>query len=153
MSEHLTSTELESLLEAARTAQRSQPAVETYIANGRFEQVANPTTIERLVLMVRELQQQYALCAQVQKRGEHSSWTCQCVVAVEEVLKRDVVEHFRARAVRALRAKSAALGIERDKYAQSEMAITYLSLHNQSLLARELAILIESLPLVETEEE
>lgn len=179
MIEHLTATELDALLEAARAC--SQGALALQGGHGitlDFRKLANPATITRLVLMVRELRDRMidaieaadmeanrALGFQdardkfaelADKRHDELSQARRqrdSMAANLDKYSRELVEHFRARAVRALRDKSAVLGTERDKYGQAESSITYLSLHNQSLLASELATTIESLPLVEKEEE
>lgn len=124
-------------------------------ANAVLIALANPTTIKRLVLMVRELQEQYAPCAQVQKRGEHSSWTCQCIIAVEDVLKCDAVEHFRARAVRASVALAEHVAQELAEQCNNPLGdiCNYDDYRKGQIQAAvELKESIESLPLVETEE-
>lgn len=87
-------------------------------SRAKFVSVANPATVTRLVLMVRELQRIESLYYEQVEANQ-----------MAQVSVADVVEHFRARAVRAIESK--------------------YGLMNHDYFAE----LIKSLPLVETEDD
>lgn len=157
MTEHLTPTELESLLEAARAASPSPwrylpsdgfivgPGYRSTVAqtwskleedfdnekaNGKFIATCDPATIERLVLMVRELQQR-ALGAPdfYETYNLKLSWA-----------SAQAVETFRKKAIRAIE--------------EMDVSPQYSGHYRNGFLRcmRDAAEVVQSLPLVETEE-
>lgn len=174
--EHLTPAELDTLLEAARAATRGpwqtrfihrlfqsarrDPDLSMYTApdqdwpDSEFIALANPATIERLVLMVGELQrdnekwQRAAGYWKAQHESEDNShrltiatFRRQEKIWQQKNLEADIaVEHFRARAVRAIDKLDTQLPEGPFHHGYQAGAVAARSL-------------IESLPLVETEEE
>lgn len=142
---HLTPAELDALLEAAKAATPELAivarlgAAEYGLAQRNFLRIANPATITRLVLMVRELENKLQFVTNERNRLLQSSLTTEATqamridelqsdlaeekrlraelkqiaqigiaevssvgTALKDIAVHDAIEHFRARAVRAL---------------------------------------------------